>query len=264
MPRPVRTTPETIQQMKALYLAGGITLREISDRFHHAPSTVRALLIAEGVKIRHGAERFFNNDELCAEYNAGATQKALGLKYNCDSATIRKALVVAGATIRDEWIRTPTGTIKHRIPDELIPELVKLYQEGASVSEVAQQAGAAIQTVYRAFSKHGVVMRPRGPTPTEHTLRNRRILALYGLTSQQYAEKLTAQGGGCAICGRSPSEKQPLFVDHCHVSGAVRDLLCQWCNTVLGYASDDAARLMSAANYLRRHSARTGQPTSTI
>jgi hypothetical protein len=43
-----------------------------------------------------------------------------------------------------------------------------------------------------------------------------------------------AQGGRCAICLQEPAEGKSLHVDHCHVSGVVRGLLCHQCNWYLG------------------------------
>ena len=40
-------------------------------------------------------------------------------------------------------------------------------------------------------------------------------------------------------------------LDHCHKSGAVRGLLCLNCNTMIGHAHDDPAKLESGARYLR-------------
>lgn len=48
---------------------------------------------------------------------------------------------------------------------------------------------------------------------------------VYGVGSQDYAQMLAAQGGVCAICGMRPAGKD-LAVDHNHVTGAVRGLLC--------------------------------------
>lgn len=52
------------------------------------------------------------------------------------------------------------------------------------------------------------------------------------LTDEQYAEKLKAQGGGCAICGRKPKSdaKRRFCQDHNHKSGKLRGLLCFICN----------------------------------
>ena len=64
------------------------------------------------------------------------------------------------------------------------------------------------------------------------------------------------QKGVCAICLRPETKtyrngKVPnLSVDHDHMSGHVRALLCQKCNVGLGSFCDDHERLIAAANYL--------------
>lgn len=78
-------------------------------------------------------------------------------------------------------------------------------------------------------------------------------LRTYGLTAQQYLEKLDAQGGGCAICSKTPDEnKQRLSVDHNHkccthyteACGACnRGLLCAICNWLIGAYGDSPAEI---------------------
>lgn len=74
----------------------------------------------------------------------------------------------------------------------------------------------------------------------------------YGLTLEDYDEMLGAQGNACAICGMTPEENgKRLSVDHDHETGAVRGLLCNRCNTGLGWFRDNLALLRSAGNYMR-------------
>jgi hypothetical protein len=61
---------------------------------------------------------------------------------------------------------------------------------------------------------------------------------LYGITPAVYDEMLRAQDCCCAICrsktyGRNARQKY-FAVDHCHVTGKVRGLLCMSCNQLLG------------------------------
>lgn len=74
----------------------------------------------------------------------------------------------------------------------------------------------------------------------------------YGITHAEYLALLEAQGGVCAICGNGPSKTRTLHVDHDHVTGTVRGLLCTRCNPMLGYAHDDVAVLQAAIAYLTR------------
>ena len=83
--------------------------------------------------------------------------------------------------------------------------------------------------------------------------RERRYLQKYGLTRQQVADKAAAQGGICFICRHAFSAKRPMAVDHCHVSGVVRDLLCRNCNGGIGLLGEDTQRLLRAMTYVRRH-----------
>jgi hypothetical protein len=84
--------------------------------------------------------------------------------------------------------------------------------------------------------------------------RKRKLLANYGITTEQYNEMLEAQSHGCKICGsKDPRNKsyRYLVVDHCHQSGIVRGLLCDYCNVALGRFEDDIDRLKAAVQYLR-------------
>ena len=73
----------------------------------------------------------------------------------------------------------------------------------------------------------------------------------YGITPEEYDRLLSEQAGGCAICGGT-NGKKPLYVDHDHITGQVRGLLCHGCNVAIGHMKDDASLLRRAAVYLER------------
>ena len=81
---------------------------------------------------------------------------------------------------------------------------------------------------------------------TKHARAKAIGLALMG----GYDAQLVKQGGGCAICGARPKVRR-LNVDHEHLSGAVRGLLCARCNRGLGWFADRPERLEGAALYLK-------------
>lgn len=68
----------------------------------------------------------------------------------------------------------------------------------------------------------------------------------YGLTSADVDALVVQQDGLCAICAR----RAPEHVDHDHVSGAVRGVLCSGCNQGLGNFRDDTDALRRAIDYL--------------
>jgi hypothetical protein len=77
----------------------------------------------------------------------------------------------------------------------------------------------------------------------------RQKLAKYGLTEATYQTMVTAQKGLCAICLRPPKLHR-LYVDHCHLTGRVRGLLCNTCNAAIGMLDDQPELLAKAIAYL--------------
>lgn len=84
--------------------------------------------------------------------------------------------------------------------------------------------------------------------------RGSHLMRKYGITQADYDALLAAQGGGCALCGKTAAEQtrytEFLHVDHDHVTGRVRGLLCDQHNLLLGRFNDDPALLRRAADYL--------------
>jgi len=69
----------------------------------------------------------------------------------------------------------------------------------------------------------------------------------YGLSKTQFADMRAAQNDLCALCD---DKMTPPCVDHDHVSGKVRALLCRNCNNALGKLQDCPGLLLKAAAYL--------------
>lgn len=79
----------------------------------------------------------------------------------------------------------------------------------------------------------------------EHKLR-----VAYGIGMKEYSEMLVSQGGACGLCGVVLVGTKPLAVDHDHVTGRIRGLLCRRCNTALAPAESDAGWLDRAKRWL--------------
>jgi hypothetical protein len=70
----------------------------------------------------------------------------------------------------------------------------------------------------------------------------------YGLSLADYRALQKRQGNACAICRKVT---RVLCIDHCHVTGRVRGLLCRRCNSALGFYADDQRLLRAALAYLQ-------------
>lgn len=89
----------------------------------------------------------------------------------------------------------------------------------------------------------------------------------YGITLSQFDDMVQRQGGVCAICRLEPlagikKHCQGFYVDHDHVTGEVRGLLCTNCNQGIGHLKDDVERLRSAIEYLNNPPARVVLPAA--
>jgi hypothetical protein len=92
----------------------------------------------------------------------------------------------------------------------------------------------------------------------KNELKNAQIKNKYGITLDQYNQMLEAQNGVCAICENREFESENgkirvLSIDHNHLTGKNRGLLCGKCNRMIGLSNDDNNVLISAINYLNKH-----------
>lgn len=82
--------------------------------------------------------------------------------------------------------------------------------------------------------------------------RNNYLLRTYGIDLGKYNEILERQGGGCAVCGKTPEEEgKNLAVDHDHKTGEARGLLCGYCNRYGVGRFRDPDYVQRIADYLR-------------
>lgn len=75
----------------------------------------------------------------------------------------------------------------------------------------------------------------------------------FGINGDDYLAMLARQNYQCAICQINFSAiKQRPHVDHDHITGKVRSILCPRCNLMLGIVNDNAEILKNAIVYLER------------
>lgn len=86
-----------------------------------------------------------------------------------------------------------------------------------------------------------------------------RIKRIYKLSFEDYNKLFKSQNKVCAICKQqeivknSLGEIKRLNVDHNHITGKIRGLLCHNCNIALGNFKDNKQNLESAITYLDKY-----------
>ena len=91
------------------------------------------------------------------------------------------------------------------------------------------------------------------PERSQRSSRSRNLLFKYGLTLEEFEQRLVSQEGRCLICQETLQPGRGTAVDHCHTDGRVRGLLCVSCNGGLGMFKDNKTNLARAIQYLETH-----------
>lgn len=83
----------------------------------------------------------------------------------------------------------------------------------------------------------------------------------YGFSKENYNNLFAIQNGCCAICKQPEKTVDPrsgkiisLALDHDHITGKARGLLCGNCNRMLGFSKDNIVILKNSLIYLKKHS----------
>lgn len=103
------------------------------------------------------------------------------------------------------------------------------------------------------------------PEKVVYARRTRQLKRDHGMTRAQYQEMYGVQGGVCYICGQQETHRsfKNLSVDHNHVTGVWRKLLCHQCNVMIGMARESIMILQAAILYLQEHKGIINGPPTT-
>ncbi|MFI0480004.1 endonuclease VII domain-containing protein [Actinomadura sp. 9N215] len=166
-----------------------------------------------------------------------------GLAYYCkpcfglrNSRSYRKKQAAAGKSTRPY----------RRYSD--VPEGMKYCarcKEIKSVTEFGSNRANSLGLAHYCRPCHQEAM-TEGRDRNHGSSRNYLLKLRYGVTEEQVDQMIAEQGGVCVICLRAAAK----HVDHDHLTGLVRRILCFKCNGGLGQFEDDADRLRLAADYL--------------
>lgn len=126
----------------------------------------------------------------------------------------------------------------------------KYYEQNKE--KVLKQSKDYYKTNKEVVQKKHKIYREENKEAIKNKWHKRYLKHTYNLPIEEYTNMLNAQNNCCKICNLPPKNKR-LSVDHCHVTGDVRGLLCSSCNQALGMFKDKIDLLENAIIYLRDH-----------
>lgn len=86
-----------------------------------------------------------------------------------------------------------------------------------------------------------------------HMLRSR-LKRMYGMTPECRDRIFRSQDGRCRICNcKITLDQFGHAIDHNHVTGKVRGILCPGCNTGIGLFRENTEALLAAIAYIEEH-----------
>ena len=124
-------------------------------------------------------------------------------------------------------------------------------------NEVTAKHGAVKCNKCLALYKRKMYKKQKAKDPDFYKRRDRKYHLKHqcGITLEQYEAMAEYQFHRCAVCGDPETRKNQggimnLNVDHDHMTGKIRGLLCNRCNRVLGMVKEDITVLEEMKNYL--------------
>lgn len=101
-------------------------------------------------------------------------------------------------------------------------------------------------------TEKGKALRKRNneSVPTQAAKRKYHASSRFGITAEEYNDWFLKAGHECELCGSTTK----LALDHDHVTGKIRGVLCVNCNTSIGKLGDSVEGLRKALSYLEERS----------
>lgn len=128
-------------------------------------------------------------------------------------------------------------------------------KNGHRLAETRVRQGNGRTKCLACYKAYHQTYRRDNPAKYAHYKRKQHLKQRYGLSLEEYDNRLLAQNHLCAICNiHLQTEGRFAVVDHNHITGQVRDILCQQCNAGIGLLGDNKELIKAAVAYLERHS----------
>ena len=163
-----------------------------------------------------------------------------------------------GRIFSDAWIHNLSlahkGQVSHRKGKKFVDEEVSRGKRKKYIKEWKIKNKDRILGVSRIWAKKNIeklatrarLRYQKNPQKELDRVRFKK----YGISGDEYREIIKKQGERCPICGNSILKN--LSVDHDHVTGKIRGLICNACNLAIANAGDSPDRLRAMAEYLEK------------
>ena len=198
-------TSEYDEEIATLYQQGWTTY-QIGDKFGVSPTPIATSLRRQGIPLRKGGKQPVwddtpeNRTEMASLYrDEGLSLKSIKKRTGCP---IGRALQV----LKEEHIQMrPHGTDIRALSDEQAREVVKAYQDGATLKELGRQYGTTDVTIRNYLVREGITLRIGGPATFWTTERRTETVKRYfdGESQQQIANSLGINQVSVSIALRS-------------------------------------------------------------
>ena len=169
-----------------------------------------------------------DKEEVVRRYTTGDSLRAIAKEFDTNAKRIQRILISEGVGRRKK--RVPKPAPEHKTCSRC--------KETKYLDEFGKNKRAP-------WEKDWECKTCRSEASGDH-----RIKREYGISRAGYDGMFESQGGVCAICGGTNATSR-LAVDHDHLTGNIRGLLCIRCNAGLGLFRDDPTILSAAIDYLQ-------------
>lgn len=134
----------------------------------------------------------------------------------------------------------------------------RYYKDSTIVLPACRECRRLCQIKYREKNpektiSYSVKYQKQNKQAVKAAIRRHRLKKKFGITVEQYEDKLMEQNGVCAICKKVCKSGRLLAVDHNHSTNKNRGLLCANCNIGIGHLQEDFDIIQSAVEYLKKY-----------
>ena len=146
--------------------------------------------------------------------------------------------------VKGTYYKSNTSTHKVCAKCNIKKERSEFHKDSAradGITAYCKQCKLAINNKWRGYN----------PEEMKQSQRRTRRKREYGVTAEEYDQMLEDQENKCHICKSEIGYEAA--VDHDHLTGIVRGLLCRNCNVGLGHFKDSIETLKSAVEYLSKY-----------